>query len=147
MWQASRVHGITTKDLQDSPSFLSLFPQIHSLLKGRILVAHSCGTEKRFLRAFPGQQFGPWVDSLTLARAALPDLKKHRLGELVPYLGEDFDNLPSTSGRKWHDALYDAAASFCFIQTLVNTLNISDKPLSLLLNPNVQKYHDLRSRK
>jgi len=131
MWQASRIHGIKTKDLNNAPSFLSLFPKIKSLLDGRILVAHSCGTEKKFLRAFPGQNFTPWVDSLTLARAALPHLEKHRLGGLVPY---------------WHDALYDAAASFCFVQTLVETLGIQQEPLSLLLNPNTQKYHALRQK-
>ncbi len=146
MWQASRIHGITTKDLQDAPSYLSLFPQIKSLLHNRILIAHSCGTEKRFLRTFPGQNFGPWVDSLTLARAALPELEKHRLGALLPYLGEGFNDLPSTTGRQWHDALYDAAASFCFVQTLVQTLNLSEHPLSLLLNPNTQRYHALKQK-
>ena len=121
MWQASRVHGITTADLTDAPSMLALYPQIHQHLHQRVLIAHACGTEKRFLRAFPGQQYGPWVDSLTLAKAALPDLPKHRLGELVPYLGADFGDLPSTTGRQWHDALSDAAASFCFVQQLGQT--------------------------
>jgi len=144
MWQASRIHGIKAKDLKDAPDFFSLFPKIKSLLSGRVLVAHSCGTEKRFLRAFPGQKFEPWVDSLTLAKAALPDLKKHRLGELLPYLGSDFNELPATKNRQWHDALYDAAASFCFVQNLVHTLDIADQPLSLLLNPNTKRYHALR---
>lgn len=145
MWQASRVHGITTRDLEDAPTFLSLFPQIKSLLQGRVLIAHACGTEKKFLRAFPGQDFSPWVDSLTLARAALPELGKHRLGSLVPYLGDSFNDLPATRDRQWHDALYDAAASFCFVQTLVETLGIQKEPLSLLLNPNTKKYHALRN--
>jgi len=83
MWQASRIHGITTKSLQDSPSYLSLWPDIKECLTGRVLVAHSCGTEKRFLRTFAGQNFSPWVDSLTLARAALPEQKSHRLGSLL----------------------------------------------------------------
>ena len=145
MWQASRIHGIKTKDLQDAPSYLSLFPKIKSLLGNRILVAHSCGTEKRFLRAFPGQKFEPWVDTLTLARAALPHLEKHRLGALVPYLGDDFAEHAATKNRQWHDALYDAAASFCFVQTLVQSLGIKDKPLSLLLSPNTKKYHAIRA--
>ena len=104
----------------------------------------SCGTEKRFLRAFPGQQFGPWVDSLTLAKAALPELESHRLGALLPFLGEGFAQLPLNIGRQWHDALYDAAASFCFVQCLVQSLALADAPLSLLLNPNTQKYHSIR---
>ena len=144
MWQASRVHGITTDSLQDAPSFLSLWPQIHSRLNNRVLVAHSAGTEKKFLRAFPGHKFTSWVDTLTLAKAALPDLPKHRLGELLPYLGTEFADHPINQGRQWHDALYDAAASFFFVKTLVASLDLYDAPMSILLQPNTQKYHALK---
>ncbi len=145
MWQASRVHGITADDLQDAPNYLSLWPDIQRLLSGRILIAHACGTEKRYLRTFPGHSFGPWVDSLTLAKASLPELPSHSLGKLLPYLGKEFENLHIHEGRKWHDALYDAAASFFFVRNLVLELNLSEMPLSILLNPNAQKYYTLRA--
>lgn len=144
MWQASRVHGITAKDLEDAPSYLSLWPNIKQLLSQRVLVAHSCGTEKRYLRTFAGQKFEPWVDSLTLAKASMPELESHRLGNLLPYLGQDFTGHPINEDRQWHDALYDAAASFFFIKTLVEELSLQEQPLSMLLNPNTQKYHGLR---
>ena len=146
MWQASRVHQITTEDLQDAPPYLTLWPEIKVRLSERVLVAHSCGTEKRFLRTFPGHKFTTWVDSLTLSKASLPDLESHKLGALLPYLGNEFEELELLQGRKWHDALYDAAASFYFVKTLVEQLRLQDSPMSLLLHPNTQTYHALRHR-
>lgn len=144
MWQASRVHGITTKDLKHAPTFLSLWPEIKRLLAGRVLIAHACGTEKRYLRSFPGHTFGPWVDSLTLSKASLPELKSHKLGSLLPYMGEEITGTDYLSKKTWHDALYDAAASFFFVKELVKDLDLYEHPTSLLLQPNTQKYHSLR---
>ena len=146
MWQASRVHGITAKELHSAPNYRSLWPEIERRLSGRVLIAHACGTEKRYLRTFPGHSFGPWVDSLLLAKASLPDIPSHSLGKLLPYLGANFDSLEINHQRKWHDALYDAAASFYFVHTLVEKLNLAEMPLSTLLQPNTQKYHALRSK-
>lgn len=144
MWQASRVHGIKTEDLQDAPAYLSLWGEIRSRLEGRIIVAHSCGTEKRFLKRFPGHTFGPWVDSLLLARASLPDISSHKLEALKPYMGEGFQKEDYLQDRQWHDALYDAAASFYFLMNLVEELDLYDFPLSTLLQPSTQKYHARR---
>ncbi len=144
MWQASRIHGITAKDLADAPSFMMLWENVRDSLSNRVLIAHSCGTEKRFLRAFPGQKFEPWVDSLTLSKAVMPELPSHKLGSLLPFMSEEFSSHPILEGRQWHDALYDAAASFYFVHTLVAKLNLYQQPTSLLLNPNTQKYHSLR---
>lgn len=146
MWQASRVHGITTEHLRGAPSYLSLWPDVQRCLTGRVLVAHACGTEKRLLRPFVGQKFEPWVDSLTLGKAAMPDLESHRLGALLPYLGEEFANHPINAGRQWHDALYDAGASFFFVKRIVEELALHHAPLSVLLQPNTKKYHALRNR-
>ena len=81
-WAARKVHGISAEDLAQAPSLLSLWPEIRRFLADRVVVAHGHGTEKRFLRAFPGHSFGPWIDTLSLARAAWPTLPSFALGDL-----------------------------------------------------------------
>lgn len=146
MWQSSRIHGIKTKDLQDSPSYLELWPEIQTHLDGKVLIAHATGTEKRYLKSFPGHSFGPWVDSLTVSKAALPEADSHKLERLKPYMHPRFQSLPFLQEKKWHDALYDAAASFCLIEQVVQDLQLEQIPLSVLLQPNTQRYYSYRNQ-
>ena len=143
-WAARKVHGITPEDLKDAPSLLSLWPEFKRLLTGRAVVAHGHGTEKRFLRAFPGHPFGPWIDTLHLARAAWPDLESFSLGALC----DRFQLTPAVDrahpGRRWHDALYDATASAVLLEHLVGELRLAEKPLDLLLQPDLSAWHQRR---
>jgi len=143
-WSARNIHGITLEDLAGAPSLLSLYPQIRSLLKNRILIAHGHGTEKRFLRAFPGHQFGPWVDTLNIARAAWPALDQFSLGDLIEHfeLAQTIEAVHPD--RRWHDALYDATASAILLDHLITSLSLRDKALDLLLHPDLSKWKSLR---
>ena len=143
-WSARKIHGITLDDLSGAPSLLSLYPQIRSLLKNRILIAHGHGTEKRFLRAFPGHQFGPWVDTLNIARAAWPGLAKFSLGDLIEHfeLAQTIEAVHPD--RRWHDALYDATASAILLDHLITSLSLRDKALDLLLHPDLSIWKSLR---
>lgn len=131
--------------LDDAPDFLSLWPKIRQSLHGRILVAHGAGTEKRFLRAFPGHGFGPWIDTLRLSRAVLPSTPSHSLGDLCstldiePHLRQ---LLPDTT---WHDALFDAIAALLLLRKLteISGANLSD--IATLSRPAIEKY--FRSRR
>jgi DNA polymerase III epsilon subunit-like protein len=77
------------------------------LLTGRRLVAHNIATEKTVLtRVAPFTRWGPWTDTLRLARARYPGLPGYSLGALC----ETFGIVPEMAGRTWHDALYDAVA-------------------------------------
>jgi len=142
-WSARKIHGITTDDLLDAPSLLSLWPTLKKQLGRGPIVAHGHGTEKRFLRAFPGHRFGPWIDTLQLARAAWPDLPSHSLGNLCNSL-----NLAAFSNhapdRGWHDALYDALASLALLKHLVSEFNLADQPVAILLKPDTSTWHRLR---
>lgn len=126
-WSAAKVHGITTEKLQNAPVFTSLWPQIRELLRGAVVLGHNPATEKRFLRAFPGHGFGPWVDTLALARQAAPDLPDHALSTICELLGIGPDvtamvNNPAQA--HWHDALYDSAGSLLLLRTLVSALSM-----------------------
>jgi DNA polymerase-3 subunit epsilon len=43
------VHGIRPEDTLDAPTFADLFPQIESLLKGRVIVAHNESFDRNVL--------------------------------------------------------------------------------------------------
>ncbi len=143
-WSARKVHGISDQDLAGAPTLLSLWPEIRRFLADRVVVAHGHGTEKRFLRAFPGNTFGPWIDTLNLARAAWPELASFALGDLC----EQFDLASRLDEiypeRRWHDALYDASASALLLDHLIGNLGLVEKPLDLLLHPDLSAWQALR---
>ena len=76
-------------------------------LLGARLVAHNIACEKTILtRVAPLTKWGPWVDTLKLAKARYPHLPSYRLGDLC----EMFGCVPQIDARTWHDGLYDAVA-------------------------------------
>ncbi len=126
-WSAAKVHGITTDMLRGAPAFTELWPQIRDLLRGAVVLGHNPATEKRFLKAFPGHGFGPWVDTLALARQAAPDLQDHALSTLCEALGithQVSDLIRDAAHSRWHDALFDAAGSLQLLRTLVSALSM-----------------------
>ncbi len=144
-WSAQKVHGITTEHLAQAPSLLSLWPELKQRLSNSVVVAHGKGTEKRFLRAFPSHGFGPWVDTLLLARAAWPDLPDHSLGALCTCLGLQDQVLALAPERRWHDALFDAFGSLVLLSHLIAEMDLGGLPLAHLLSPDNGEWH--RSRR
>ncbi len=140
-WSARKVHGIRDEDLEGAPGLLELWPVLKRLMADAVPVAHGKGTEKRFLRAFPGHGFGQWVDTLLLARAAWPDLPGHSLSALCDARGLSGKVSALIPGRRWHDALHDAAASLVLLEDLAASFGLSDKPLDWLLNPDTSAWH------
>ena len=131
-WSAARVHGITDDMLKDAPAYVMLWSDIRERLEGRVIVGHNLGTEKRFLRSFPGHGFGPWVDTLTLSRDCYPGLPDYSLQALCDALALSDDVSAIVPGRKWHDALYDAVASAVLLRHVISALGLENEPLSAL---------------
>ena len=76
-------------------------------LSTRRLVAHNIATERTILtRVAPLTKWGPWVDTMRLAKARYPRLPSYALGDLC----EMFGIVPEMPGRTWHDGLFDAMA-------------------------------------
>lgn len=144
LWSARKVHGIGTEQLKDAPTLLSLWPEFRSRLHGAVVVAHGKGTEKRFLRAFPGHGFGPWLDTLLLARAIWPDLPDHSLSALGNSLGITDAVRSLVPEKSWHDALFDAVASLLVLESAIQTLHLHDLPLAQLLQPDTSPWHRTR---
>jgi len=131
-WTAQRVHGIGPETVEDAPMLGELWPELQQRLGNAVVVAHGAPTEKRYLRAFPGHGFGPWVDTLWLARKVLPDAQSHRLGDLVELLGMEGVLTEMCPGLQWHDALYDAVASLLILQAVIAEPGMAGQPLSCI---------------
>jgi DNA polymerase III subunit epsilon len=147
-WSAQKVHGITVADLAEAPSMLSLWPVIKGHLHDRVIVAHGKGTEKKFLRAFPGHGFGPWVDTLLLSRANWPEWSDHSLGALCDALQITEKVQAACPARNWHDALFDAIASLFLLEKILQQTHAGKAPLEYLLQPDQSRWHQnqLRNR-
>ncbi|MEY3897700.1 MAG: hypothetical protein RLZZ214_3221 [Verrucomicrobiota bacterium] len=143
-WAARKVHGIGPQDLTDAPSMLMLWPEFKRRLAGAVVVAHGKGTEKRFLRTFPGHGFGPWIDTLLLARAAWPGLPDHSLGALCEAHGLTVGIQALVPGKSWHDALFDAVASLILLAHLIETHDLTEIPVEALLQPDTSAWHQTR---
>lgn len=139
-WSARKVHGIGPEQLAGAPTLLSLWPELKSRLAGAAVVAHGKGTEKRFLRAFPGHGFGPWIDTLLLARAAWPELADHSLGALCDACGLTPAVCAIVPEKSWHDALFDAVASLVLLEHLIDRLALAGHPVESLARPDISAW-------
>lgn len=91
----------------DEEPMLAQWDAWQPYLAGTRLVAHNIATERTILtRVAPLTQWGPWTDTLKLARARYPRLPSYALGDLC----EMFGLVPELPGRTWHDGLFDAVA-------------------------------------
>jgi DNA polymerase-3 subunit epsilon len=139
-WSAQRVHGIRPADLAGAPRLLDLWPRLNATLRGRVVVAHGMGTEKRFLRAFPMHGFAPWVDSLQVAQAVWPDLPEFSLEALAKSLGLEQKVQAICPGLTYHDALFDSVLSLLVLQRAVEDANLSEAPVEALCAPSRSLY-------
>jgi len=145
-WAAKKVHGIGDETVRDAPRLLDLWPEVRASMQGRWIVAHGAATEKRFLRIFPFHAFGPWVDTLVLARAVYPGLASHSLGDTIRSLGLDAQPEISAPGFRWHDAESDAVASLVLLRHLTDVCELGGSPPETLLDPDLAAYFAARGK-
>ena len=144
--QARAVHGIGDADVRDAPPMAALWPDFKARLGGAVVVAHGAGTEKRFLRAFPLHGFGPWLDTLAVSRAVLPDLPGHSLGEVTAALGGEDEVRALCPALDWHDALFDAVACLVILRRIIGQGGLAAVTVGELLVPDASAYHRRRAR-
>ena len=108
-------------ELAAAPTPQELWPCLREFLCGVPLVAHNTPTERTFLtQLFPLQPFGPWLDTLPLARRAFPRQRDYKLENLIPNLGLAAVVAERCPGGAPHDALYDAVACASLLELVVN---------------------------
>ena len=103
---ATRIHGITTQDVADAPSFGSIADEVRASLDVSALIAHNAHVDTGVLKRYLPKWDAPEVfDTLKLAKRLLPNQSGYRLGMLVHALnlaeGLSDDLTP-------HRAVYDA---------------------------------------
>ena len=91
----------------DYEPLMAQWDDFYPHLAGRRLVAHNIACERTILtRLAPLTPWGPWLDTLKLAKSRYPGLPSYALGDLC----ETFGVVPELEGRSWHDGLFDAVA-------------------------------------
>ena len=114
-------HAALRGVLAAAPSPAESFPLWRPWLEGRVLVAHNAGTERKILSSIaPLHRFGPWVDTLLLARRLLPGLPDHSLSAIVSAFGLAGAAGTACPSRTWHDALFDATATALLLRHLLS---------------------------
>lgn len=110
-------HARLRDELCTAPLPGELWSEISPLICGVPLVAHNTGTERNVLSNMaPLHCFGPWVDTLTLARRHYPEFESKALEAVVSALGLFHRVQHLCPGRDAHDALYDAFASAVLLE-------------------------------
>lgn len=142
---ARAVHGIADRDVTTAPPMASLWPEFKARLSGAVVVAHGAGTEKRFLRAFPMHGFGPWLDTLAVARAALPELGDHSLGAVTRALGAEEEVRNLCPQHDWHDALFDAVACLVVLRRVIERCSLQAATVGELVSADSTAYRRRRA--
>jgi exodeoxyribonuclease X len=103
---ATRIHGLTNKDVADCPSFQDVTGNVLAALNADALVAHNAHVDLGVLqRKLTGWEPPEVFDTLKLARRLMPGLDSYRLGNLVEAF-ELAEGLPEDLSP--HRATYDA---------------------------------------
>jgi DNA polymerase III epsilon subunit-like protein len=120
---ATRIHGLTNKDVADCPSFEDISVQVMETLKADAVVAHNAHVDVGVLRRqLPEWEPGEVFDTLGLARRLMPTQVRYRLGNLVEVF-ELAEGLPEDLSP--HRATYDAlvaARLFVLLATKAHSL-------------------------
>ena len=100
------IHGITEDIVKNEPEFCDLWPEIRSLVEGKVVLAHNSSFDMGVLREVLhqyGLDFPPLRSCCTvkISRKVWPELNNHKLSTVAEHLGISF---------RHHNALEDALA-------------------------------------
>lgn len=103
------ITGITNEMLEDAPKADSVLPLFHNFLGDSLIIGYNASFDVGFLHNSYKKYLGvplknDFIDLLKIARRLYPDLRRHRLRDLVEYLEIETTGL--------HRALGDCEATF-----------------------------------
>ena len=114
-------HHKRRDEIAAAPEVSKVWKKLEPWVTGHPLAAHNAAVEKKFLRQMaPMHRFGPWVDTLKLARLAWPNAPSHRLEDLVSGLKLEPRIRECCASGAPHDALYDAAACAVLLEKMLS---------------------------
>ncbi len=139
-------HAQLRNEILHAPTMRGLWPILVDWLDHRLLVAHNVATEKNCLTAaFPMHAFGPWLDTLSLARIAYPDAPSHQLEDLLERLQLKPRVATRCPGLAPHDALYDACASAVLLEHFLALPGWDKLTVEELADARARRYHRRKS--
>lgn len=101
-----KITGITDEMVKGAPKISTVIPDFMKFIQGSILVAHNADFDVKFIKRFAfAEEYevkNKVMDSIELARATLPFLKRHDLHTVADHFGIAF---------RHHRALSDAYAT------------------------------------
>ena len=118
--------GITNEMLATAPKFNEISENLWNFIKGEILVGHNVNFDINFLYdnfiALDENRIlrNDYVDTLKLARKALPELKHHRLEDLDKYFA---------IGNKHHRSVDDCLTTNNVLHCLADVITKNNIPL------------------
>jgi len=100
------ITGITPDMVKDAPKIGAVIPDFMKFIDGAILVAHNADFDMKFVKRFAGAEGyevkNKVLDSVEIARAKLPQLRRHDLHTIAEHFGIVFHH---------HRALSDSYAT------------------------------------
>ncbi|MEJ0050142.1 MAG: 3'-5' exonuclease [Methylovirgula sp.] len=119
---ATRIHGITNKQVADAPGIDDISEEIVTWTDGAAIVGHNVRVELDVI----GRQVPDWkpaaaIDTLKLARTLKPGLESYSLEKLGAALGYT-EEAARLSERKHHSAIYDATLTSLIYIDLISSL-------------------------
>ena len=113
-------HAQLRGEIAVAPTPQELWFNIRPRLTEFPLCAHNVATEKKFTRLMaPMHRFGPWIDTLRIARKVWPGCPSYTLEDLIVMLDLKPKVDALCAGKEAHDALYDAVASAMLLEHLL----------------------------
>jgi len=114
-------HHKLREEIAVGPEISKVWKKLEGWVSGYPLAAHNVATEKKFLRQMaPMHRFGPWIDTLALARQAWPKAPSHKLEDLTAGLKLEARVRELCPQGEAHDALYDAVACAVLLEHLLD---------------------------
>lgn len=84
----TQLTGITNEMVKRMPSIENVRNEVLSFISDDILIGHNTSFDIRFLNAgFKSDLRNLYIDTMQFARKLYPELKHHRLSDLIEYLG------------------------------------------------------------
>lgn len=121
-YHATRIHGITNRDLSSCPRIEERADDIMAVLEDHPIAGHAVHVEINALqRSLPQWNPSKAYDTLRIVRRVYPDLERHRLEAMGDHLGL---SAPAArmSGKQAHSAFYDALLCGLILRKVVHPL-------------------------
>jgi len=128
-----RIHGITSEEVKDAPTFKQLWPELNTLLDGNFLIAHNAAFDMSVLRAtlirynisFPTLEY---ACSCNFSKSVWPGLPSYNLKSLC-----DMNGITFKHHRAGSDSMATAELSLKAF-ALAEVVTKNDFPLKLSNN-------------